>query len=77
MTRSIVLALLVVANLAGPVAPTTPAMAESIPPNCTLDPFTGKMTCHIWPTCTIDPFTKKMTCPVPKKAARMSRSSAE
>jgi hypothetical protein len=40
--------------------------SDSIPPNCTLDPFTGKMNCHIWPTCTMDPFTGKMNCPVPK-----------
>ena len=45
--------------------------SDSIPPNCTLDPFTGKMNCHIWPTCTMDPFTGKMNCPVPK--ATMTR----
>lgn len=50
---------------------TAPAFAErnngeSIPPNCTLDPFTKKLVCHIWPTCTLDPFTGKMNCPVPK-----------
>ncbi|OEO29059.1 hypothetical protein VW23_027285 [Devosia insulae DS-56] len=55
-----------------------PAFAErnngdSIPPNCTLDPFTGKMNCHIWPTCTLDPFTGKMNCPVPK--ATMTRKA--
>lgn len=40
--------------------------AETIPPNCTLDPFTGKQVCHIWPTCTLDPFTGMMKCPPPK-----------
>jgi hypothetical protein len=40
--------------------------SEAIPPNCTLDPFTGKQVCHIWPTCTLDPFTGKMKCPPPK-----------
>jgi hypothetical protein len=55
-----------------------PALAErnngeSIPPNCTLDPFTKKMVCHIWPTCTMDPFTGKMNCPVPK--ATLSRQA--
>ena len=53
-----------------------PALAErnngeSIPPNCTMDPFTGKLNCHIWKTCTLDPFTGKMNCPVPK--ARLTR----
>lgn len=77
MTRTLLLSLLVIVNLAAaPLTIATPALAESIPPNCTLDPFTGKMTCHIWPTCTIDPFTKKMNCPVPKKVTRMSRSSS-
>lgn len=26
-----------------------PASAESIPPNCTMNPFTHKMTCHVLP----------------------------
>jgi hypothetical protein len=53
---------------AGNPAAAAPARnnSESIPPNCTMDPFTGKLTCHIWPTCTIDPFTGKMNCPPPK-----------
>lgn len=73
--RSALLALVAIAGLAAPVAAPSPALAEPIPPNCTLDPFTGKMTCHIWPTCTLDPFTKKMNCPAPKKATtRMLRS---
>ena len=38
-------------------------LADSIPPNCTLDPFTGKMNCPILPTCTMDPWTGKMNCP--------------
>ena len=46
---------------------------DSIPPNCTLDPFTKKLVCHIWPTCTLDPFTGKMNCPVPK--ATMTRQA--
>ena len=77
MSRTALLSLLVALTvLAAPVAATAPARAESIPPNCTLDPFTGKTICHIWPTCTLDPFTGKMNCPVPKKStARMSRSS--
>lgn len=66
MLRIVLLSALVVAGLAA-----TPAFAErnngeSIPPNCTLDPFTHKMVCHIWKTCTLDPFTGKMNCPVPK-----------
>ncbi|MCC6736272.1 MAG: hypothetical protein IT534_09105 [Bauldia sp.] len=52
-------------------APSPTVLAESIPPNCTLDPWTGKLTCHIWPTCTIDPWTGKMTCPVPRFTARL------
>jgi len=51
----------------------SPSRAEPIPPNCTLDPFTGKMNCHIWPTCTLDPFTGKMNCPVPKAARLAAR----
>ncbi len=76
MSRTALLAVLFALTVAsGPIAASAPARAESIPPNCTLDPFTGKMTCHIWPTCTLDPFTGKMNCPVPKKAtARMSRT---
>jgi hypothetical protein len=60
--------LIIVALAAGSPAMARPAQnnAESIPPNCTLDPWTGKMTCHIWPTCTLDPWTGKMNCPVPK-----------
>lgn len=41
---------------------------SEIPPNCTLDPWTGRLTCHIWPTCTLDPWTGKMNCPVPRLA---------
>jgi hypothetical protein len=26
------------------------AKPQSIPPNCTMDPWTGKYTCHKWPT---------------------------
>ncbi|MBN9311390.1 MAG: hypothetical protein J0I99_13665 [Devosia sp.] len=71
MLRIVLLSALVAAALAA-----TPALAgrnngESIPPNCTLDPFTHKLVCHIWPTCTMDPFTGKMNCPVPK--ARLDR----
>lgn len=49
-------------------APAAVILAEQsgIPPNCTLDPWTGRMTCHIWPTCTLDPWTGKMNCPVPR-----------
>lgn len=74
MTRTALL-LVTLAGLAGPLA-AAPVVAESIPPNCTLDPFTGKLTCHVWPTCTLDPFTGKMNCPVPKRAVRLSRLQA-
>lgn len=75
MSRTTLLSLLLILTVAGG-ATAMPASAESIPPNCTLDPFTGKTTCHIWPTCTLDPFTGKMNCPVPKPrvAARTARS---
>lgn len=54
-------------------APVVLTEQSSIPPNCTLDPWTGRLTCHIWPTCTIDPWTGKMNCPVPKfTAVRLS-----
>lgn len=46
--------------------------SETIPPNCTLDPWTKELVCHIWPTCTLDPWTGKMNCPVPK-ATMMTR----
>lgn len=66
MFRIVLLSAFVAASLAA-----TPALAgrnnsDSIPPNCTMDPFTGKLHCHIWPTCTMDPFTGKTNCPVPK-----------
>jgi hypothetical protein len=35
-----------------------------IPPNCTLDPWTGKLNCHIPPNCTLDPWTGKLNCHV-------------
>ena len=64
MLRPILITLVVALALGG--SPASARNTSSIPPNCTLDPFTGKMTCHIWPTCTLDPFTGKMHCPVPK-----------
>lgn len=78
MSRTALLSLLMILTVgAGATTTAAPARAESIPPNCTLDPFTGKMNCVIWPTCTMDPFTGKMNCPTPKPkaAARMLRSS--
>lgn len=70
--------LTILAVAVGTISVAPPSRAESIPPNCTMDPFTGKLTCHIWPTCTLDPFTGKMNCPVPKPAvvARASRARA-
>lgn len=74
--KRIFLSIAVLASIsAGPAfaqAPSPIVLAESIPLNCTIDPWTGKMTCHIWPTCTIDPWTGKMNCPVPRFAARLS-----
>lgn len=52
------------------LAPSRAALATSIPPNCTLDPFTGKQTCHILPSCTLDPFTGKMKCRTPPARIR-------
>lgn len=76
MSRTALLSLLMILTVAsGGATLSAPARAESIPPNCTLDPFTGKMNCHIWPTCTLDPFTGKMNCPTPKAAARVFRQS--
>lgn len=78
MSRTALLSLLVILTVAaGATTSAAPAQAESIPPNCTLDPFTGKMNCVVWPTCTMDPFTGKMNCPAPKPkaAARVLRSS--
>ncbi|MGD9739940.1 MAG: hypothetical protein AB7O56_15670 [Bauldia sp.] len=39
---------------------------SGIPPNCLLNPWTGKLECVIWPTCTLDPWTGQMNCPVPR-----------
>lgn len=67
MFRTILVSTLFAVVLAtGPAFAGARANNETIPPNCTLDPFTGKMNCHIWPTYTLDPFTGKMNCPVPK-----------
>lgn len=77
MSKSALLSLLLIVTVATGVTTAAPANAESIPPNCTLDPFTGRMVCHIWPTCTLDPYTGKMNCPTPKavSAARASRTA--
>jgi hypothetical protein len=61
---------IMVALAAASISP--PALANQqteIPPNCTLDPWTGKLNCHIWPTCTLDPFTGKMNCRAPTVVA--------
>jgi hypothetical protein len=70
MLRIALLSTVLVAGLAA-----SPALAErnnndTIPPNCTMDPWTKKLVCHIWKTCTLDPFTGKMNCPVPKAMTR-------
>ena len=67
-------ALLVAACAIGLLANACAAEAESIPPNCTLDPFTHKMNCPIPPNCTLDPFTHTMNCH--PSAAQMSQSRA-
>ena len=69
---SVAATMLILAAVHGDAIPadmTVRKFAELIPPNCTLDPYTGRMTCHIWPSCTMDPFTGKMTCPTPKARA--------
>lgn len=56
-----------VALLLGAVISAAPSRAESIPPNCTLDPFTHTMHCHPMPGCKI---TKdRVICPAPKASA--------
>lgn len=47
-------------------APAPAQVAEGIPPNCLLNPWTHKLECVIWPTCTLDPWTGRMNCPVPR-----------
>lgn len=70
--KRIALSLVVLGSLSAGAAFAQPPAAimlaeqSGIPPNCTLDPWTGRLTCHIWPTCTLDPWTGKMNCPVPK-----------
>lgn len=72
MFRITLLALTAAAALcAGPAFSAPAHNSDTIPPNCTLDPFTHKEVCHIWPTCTLDPFTHKMNCPVPKATSRV------
>lgn len=66
MLRPILITLVVALALGGSPASARSNNSDTIPPNCTLDPFTHKEVCHIWPTCTLDPFTGKMNCPVPK-----------
>ncbi len=73
MFRIALLSTVLVAALGAAPAFAERNTSESIPPNCTLDPWTHKLVCHIWPTCTLDPFTGKMNCPVPK--ATMSRQA--
>jgi hypothetical protein len=63
------------AALSSPTLADQPRQSE-IPPNCTLDPWTGKLNCHIWPTCTLDPFTGKMTCRVPVTGAPIREAGA-
>ena len=77
MSKTALLSLLMILTVAsGAITTSAPARAESIPPNCTLDPFTGKMNCVIWPPCALDPWPGKMNCPAPKAAAaRVSRTS--
>ena len=63
------LAALVLGIAASPALAIQPAALgnqSEIPPNCTLNPWTGKLECVIWPTCTIDPWTGQMNCPVPR-----------
>jgi hypothetical protein len=72
MRKSVILAVLVCLGLGAQSSVAAPLRnSDTIPPNCTLDPFTGKEVCHIWPTCTLDPFTKKMNCPVPRPKQRL------
>lgn len=73
MLRIALLSAVLVTSLAADPALAERNNGDSIPPNCTLDPFTNKLVCHIWPTCTLDPFTGKMNCPVPK--ATMTRQA--
>ena len=75
MHKIVLFSLLAPAMLAASLGAAAPAAAESIPPNCTMNPFTKKLECHIWPSCTMDPDTGKMNCPAPKaqRAMRYSR----
>lgn len=71
MLRIVLLSTMLAVGLAASPAFAERNNSDTIPPNCTLDPWTHKLVCHIWPTCTMDPFTGKMNCPVPK--ATMTR----
>lgn len=70
MLKVLVPILVALALNATPAAAARMNNSDTIPPNCTLDPFTHKEVCHIWPTCTLDPFTGKMNCPVPRATLR-------
>jgi hypothetical protein len=67
MVRIALLALAVSTSLVHPSVAKPVQNNDTIPPNCLIDPFTGKMECLIWPTCTLDPWTGKMNCPVPPR----------
>ena len=56
-------------------AQTLPVRADSIPPNCTLDPFTHTMHCHKWPSCTTLP-DGTLSCPEGGKLTYAGRASA-
>jgi len=70
-------ALLMAVCAIGVLANACAAEAESIPPNCTLDPFTHKMNCPIPPNCTLDPFTHTMNCHPSAAQVLQSRPSSK
>ena len=47
MSKTLTLTALAALTLLGAATFAGPSRAEPIPPNCTLDPFTGKMNCPV------------------------------
>jgi len=75
MSKVVSLLAVAVIGLLTASAQTLPARADSIPPNCTLDPFTHTMHCHKWPSCTTLP-DGTLSCPEGGKLSSVGRMSA-
>ena len=75
MSKILSVAAVAVFGVLAASAQTLPVRADSIPPNCTLDPFTHTMHCHKWPSCTTLP-DGTLSCPEGGKLTYAGRASA-